>query len=432
MSAPTCLVSLTSRGTSLALCAVVLALASCATPLRLPEKDPSSFRIGPQEVTSPATIREAVEQGKAYLKLRIRGESHDAGGVSKDAAGVTIRTVLGYETAAINGTSLLVEAENVSHLGGEAYNNSVNGKLDRPAIADPSGTEVNQAYLQHTIGDTKIRGGRQRIILDNARFVGNVGWRQNEQTFDAVSATGNVGGVKLFWSWLANANRIFGEDHPAGDARMDSHLLNAKTALGEDSALTGYWYHLDFNRSSGMAALSTSTVGARFEGAIWDSEEAPVKVSLELAHQKDAGSNPGSVDAGYSHLALSGAIGPVQLKVGQETLDGSRSGNGTFSTPLATLHAFNGWADKFLVTPATGLQDSYISIGGTYEGTALKAVYHEFKSQTTSATYGQEIDFLATRPIDEDSAWGAKFADYDARSLTTDSRKAWLWYQTQF
>ena len=56
-----------------------------------------------------------------------------------------------------------------------------------PVVADPESYEINRLQLTNTsIIDTTITLGRQRIVLDDHRFVGNVGWRQNEQTFDAL------------------------------------------------------------------------------------------------------------------------------------------------------------------------------------------------------------------------------------------------------
>ena len=45
-------------------------------------------------------------------------------------------------------------------------------------------------------------------------------------------------------------------------------------------------------------------------------------------------------------------------------------GNGTigFSTPLATLHKFQGFADVFLTTPASGITDAYGKLGYCQEG----------------------------------------------------------------
>ena len=41
------------------------------------------------------------------------------------------------------------------------------------------------------IPDTVIKGGRQVIQFDDQRFIGNVGWRQLQQTFDSVLITHN-------------------------------------------------------------------------------------------------------------------------------------------------------------------------------------------------------------------------------------------------
>jgi hypothetical protein len=385
-----------------------------------------------KEPPPPTTIREAIEQGSAYIKLRVRAETVKQSGFSKDANAVTARTVLGYETATIFGFSALVEAENVSRLSGKTYNDTTNGKTDRPVVADPTGTEVNQAYLQYVYDDLMLRGGRQRIILDNARFVGNVGWRQNEQTFDAVSAKGKLGEVDLYASYIGNVNRIFGEDHPMGDSRMDSWLFNAKAPIGERTSVTGYWYYLDYRDSSDMTALSTSTLGGFFNGGFGGEEKPLVNVYVEFARQEDIGSNDTRVRADYSHYKVTGDAGPVTLGAGYETLDGSRSGNGAFNTPLATLHKFNGWADKFLTTPGTGLEDSYLSVGGKVEGTSLLAVYHDFRSEASSRHYGNELDLRATRPINEYSSWGAKYADYNADNFSKNTRKVWLWYETHF
>ena len=72
------------------------------------------------------------------------------------------------------------------------YNSTTNGKTTYPAVADPETYEINRLQLTNTrIPMTTVTLGRQRIVLDDQRFVGNVGWRQNEQTFDrCVSSTG--------------------------------------------------------------------------------------------------------------------------------------------------------------------------------------------------------------------------------------------------
>ena len=58
-----------------------------------------------------------------------------------------MRSTLGYETGRLNGFGAFIEFENVTDLGGDNYNSTTNGETDYSVVADPDGTEVNQAYL---------------------------------------------------------------------------------------------------------------------------------------------------------------------------------------------------------------------------------------------------------------------------------------------
>ena len=65
-------------------------------------------------------------------------------------------------------------------------------------MGDPETTELNQAYLSFRGGETILSAGRQRLVLDNARFVGEGAWRQNQQTFDALTAQFGVKSLEGF------------------------------------------------------------------------------------------------------------------------------------------------------------------------------------------------------------------------------------------
>ena len=62
------------------------------------------------------------------------------------------------------------------------------------------------------------------------------------------------------------------------------------------------------------------------------------------------------------------SFGPLGFKAGYEVLEGAPTGGLAFVTPLATLHKFQGWADKFLATPASGIEDAYIAVFGNALG----------------------------------------------------------------
>ena len=71
-------------------------------------------------------------------------------------------------------------------------------------------------------------------------------------------------------------------------------------------------------------------------------------------------------------LVAGGGYQQVGFRVGWERLSGSER-EGQFQTPLATLHAFNGWADKFLSTPVNGIEDLYFRVRWPGRPAALAA-----------------------------------------------------------
>ena len=103
----------------------------------------------------------------------------------------------------------------------------------------------------------------------------------------------------------------------------------------------------------------------------------------------------------------------------------------SFQTPLATLHKFQGWADKFLTTPPNGIRDWYGSAGYGWkkplglDGINATLVYHRFGSDRIAIHYGNEWDAMITARKGRWTAT-AKLAAYDADLFATDTRKFWL------
>jgi hypothetical protein len=376
----------------------------------------------------PGSFADALKSGKAGLSFRYRFEnvSDDAVASGKEAQASTLRTALSYRTAAYKNWSFYIEAENVTAVGDDSYNNRgagslSNGVTDRPVVADPAMTELNQAYGRWDNGTTKVTVGRQEILLGDQRYVGAVGWRQNHQSFDALSlvSTG-VENWTFFYSFVDSVQRIFGDSQD-----MAGHLANAKYAWEGVGSLTLYGYLLDYDALA-ASGLSSSTFGAELVGKRALENGWSLLYELEAAQQSDAGDNPRNLDAGYIHAAL-GASGKVTVKAGIERLEGS-PGDGQFRTPLATLHKFNGWADKFLATPANGLEDLYLQVAGkTAKGLAWVVFYHDFSSTEGGASYGTETDVQLTYKTSKGITLGLKGALYDADSHAADTDKWMLW-----
>ena len=377
---------------------------------------------------SEESFQKAITDSNVYLKERYRYETADQSNRVNDARASTLRSVLGVQTGKYYGFSALAEYENISRLGNDDYNDTLNGKnATHATIADPEDRGMNQLYLQFDgIDDTRLRAGRQTVTLDDHRFIGSVAWRQNDQTFDGFSAQNtSIENTTLHYSYLYNVNRIVGSSSPAGDQNGDIHLVNVNHKAAPWANLVAYYYSLDFDNAA-FAANSSDTFGGSIAGTLAINSDWSFLYELEYAHQSDIGDNPNNYDAGYFHIApavrFNTGAGPLTATAGYEVL-GSDDGNFAFRTPLSTAHKFNGWADLFLVTPAQGLEDVYLDL--TYKvkgvsgdcdflnGLLLKAQYHDFESEDGGIDFGTEFDFYAKLPIAEQYFVEAKYANFD-------------------
>jgi len=389
------------------------------------------------------TIPEAFAKGKFNINVRARYEYVEQDNLPDESNAGTIRTRFGFTTAPVHGFNAMIEAENITAIDGNSYNQAgSNGQGTRPAVADPETTEINQAWLGYTYtNQASAKVGRQRIVLDNARFIGDVGWRQNQQTFDSLFGSYTpCKDVSLSYGYLWEVNRVFGNVSGLGDANRDfesdSHIFNVSYSGCEYGKLVGYAYLLDLENPGGFAN-SCATYGLSFAGSAPVSDKVKVNYRAEYAHQTDYADSPQDYGADYFNIDLSAAVKPVTFGGGYELL-GSDNGS-SFKTPLATGHAFNGWADVFLSTPALGLQDIYGYAQVTLPGAIpLRAIYHKFDSDAGSADYGSEIDLVASKKFGKNWTALLKYAYYmgeDAVSglpANTDVQKFWAQVEFNF
>lgn len=386
-------------------------------------------------VQAADSISAALTGGKVSLDMRFRAENvSDDNTATGDATALTVRTRLGYTTGSFNDFSAMLEAENVALIGDENYNSSVNGNTQYSTILDPDTTEMNQAYLSFAgLSDTVMNLGRQRITLDNHRFIGNSGWRQNEQTYDGFSLVNkSLSDTTLTYAFLSNVNRVVGNESTVGDARMSSHALNANYAGLGIGTLTGYGYLLDYDATTSSGS-DTQTWGLRFAGGTDLNDSTKLLYTAEYARQSDYADNTTSYDVDYLLGEIGASFSGITAKYGYEQLgsDGTKS----VQTPLATLHAFNGWADMFLSTPATtGLVDQYVSVGGKLMDINLAGVYHDFAADSGGTDYGTEWDLMANQTINKIYTVGLKYATFSADSASSyvDTDKVWVWGEVKF
>jgi hypothetical protein len=397
----------------------MLALAVMAVPTLAWAQTPA-----PAPAAGPAAA--SSRSGDVLFESRLRYEGVSQDGLD-DATALTLRARLGWQSPERAGFRFLVEGEAVVALVDD-YNDTIHGPGRYPVVADPEAFELNRLQVAWTgLPDTEIVLGRQRIVLGTARFVGNVGFRQNEQTFDAVKATTRAfEPLTITWAWIDRVHRVFGDDSPVGEWRSDSHLINveAPTPAGK---ITGYGYLLDF---SNAAAQSSATWGARLEGSRNLSPDWSALYAVEYARQSEYGSNPARFDLDYGLVSAGLKRGPVTGTLALEQLDGN--GAQAFQTPLATLHAFQGWADVFLTTPRDGLRDLSATVSYSVarppvgRSGVLTASWREFHDADGSARYGHELNLSARLALDARWAVEIKGAHFDgAMAAFPDRDKVW-------
>jgi hypothetical protein len=402
---------------------------------------------------------DALSKGKFDFSARYRYEHVDDDAASKNANASTIRTSLGYNSGTYHGFALRILAQDVRDVFVDDFNDATgrpNSKTEFAVVADPSATDLLESYISYSGDESSafkgntIKVGRQIITYRKApfhRFMGTVLWRQNWQNHDALSFENTSlpdTTIRYAYSW--NVNRIF-SDHAVTSAKSNfdsnSHFINIQNLTFKYANLEGYAYLLDFENA---ASSSTATYGARMNGAIAAGKNMKVIYAGEYASQDDYANNPGNVNENYylaelgMKLAPSKLIKSLLIKFDYEVLTGN--GRNSFLTPLATGHAFQGWNDRFLVTPVDGIEDAYITAVMSVKGFKFIASYHMLESNNLSYDYGNEIDLLLIKTFKKHYTFGAKIGIYDADSninnlsrggnRAADVVKTWVWAQLRF
>ncbi|WP_163935114.1 alginate export family protein [Paraferrimonas sp. SM1919] len=368
----------------------------------------------------------SADEAKASVDLRLRSETVQQDNPLKDASALTLRTRVNFQTQSYSGFNAVVEFEDVRTVAGvDNYNDAIGHNPQYSVIPDPATTELDQGFLQYTSADFKAKLGRQVIALDDQRFVGHVGWRQDRQTFDGISGeyTG-VNDLKLSYAYVTKRNRIFAQ---AKDLAAKDHLINAayNTPIGK---LVGYGYLLEVDNDT---KNNLDTFGASLTG-----KKTDFSYSAQFASQTN---KTDSSDYKANYYMLEGGYGfaGITAKVGYEVL-GSDNGQYGFATPLATLHKFNGWADQFLGTPKQGLKDLYAGVFGKLYGGNWAVVYHDYRADHKTDSIddlGSEINASYGKAFAKRYSAGVKLASYkagDAAAGKVNTDKLWVWLGAKF
>lgn len=360
---------------------------------------------------------------------RLRHESVDDAAFPRDAHANTLRIRAGLRWELAPSLDAFVEGEATAAFGDD-YNSGANRRVGYPGVADPGAVELNQATLRWRGEDAEAVVGRQRLLLDNQRWIGNSGWRQNEQTFDAVSARWKATpSIEVRYAWLDRVHRVATHRAVAPlarERRLDAHLVNAGWSSGPQR-LAGYAYAV---ADEDVPDASTRTLGLRYVLAPGAATRG-LGLTVEAARQVDHAASTLDVSHDYWLVEPAFTAGRhATLRAGWEHLGGD--GRHALQTPLATLHGFNGWADVFLSTPPAGLEDRYVAASGAFARSrsagALEwtLAFHDYRADVGNARYGREWNASLAVPFGPRWKGLAKLADYRADGHLQDVTRLWL------
>ena len=341
---------------------------------------------------SAAGLEEIIANPKVNLEIRPRYEYADVkdNGV-KAAKAFTVRTALGLSANlfGVEGLGVQLQGMNVANFGWiDKYKPERTGY---DIVADPSQSRVTQANISYSTDGFTAIVGRKMVVLDNARFIGNVGWRQMPQTYDLAAVIYNgIENLSLLGAYVNGVNKVLDVKRVS----TNSVLLHGSYKVMPELTVTAYDY---------MIASYADHIGLRLTGKVGLSDDLKLNYTAEYAIQKDAtmeeeNNGKPDQDAQYYNINVGLNYAGFIMGVGYEVLgadDENKPKSNEFYTPLATLHAMNGWADVFLKGTGTGygVKDLSVKLGyNAGEYGKLIGIYHKFSSDDKSYDYGSEFD----------------------------------------
>jgi hypothetical protein len=391
---------------------------------------------GDEAPAQAQSLTEALEGGKLLLNLRPRYEHVEQDGKPNNADAFTMRTLLGWRTKPWHDFSVTAEGINVTHFGEGDYNDlpSRAATSPYPTVADPDMTGINQLYAQWTgLPKTDVKVGWQSIKLDNVRFIGNVEFRQVMQVFDAVGIENkSIENLNVYAGYLWRQRNISGDQ-----LGMQTPVVNLRYSWKPGNDVIAYGYFQDQantgqNATTGLKDGSNQIFGVRANGGYPIGQEWKLLYTAEYAKQNNYSGGDAVIDAYYYHAMIGGQWKDTFLRVHQELLS-SNDGKYGFQTPLGTNHLFQGWVDKFLITPKNGIRDTYVSGGTKVQKLQIYAEYHKFRTDWQSLDLGDEFDIGLTYPLLKQLTGKLEYGDYRGGDPTAggavntrDTRKLWL------
>lgn len=197
-----------------------------------------------------------------------------------------------------------------------------------------------------------LKAGRQELVYDDQRILGNVGWAQQARSHD-LALFKYEKGVKLHIGIAHNENNnrrnsIYDQPDPSAYKDLQFIWFN-KTWDKESLSLLFLNNGIPVMAGSSQVNRYSQTMGGRFSVS-----PKPVNIATNLYYQggKDAGNR--DISAVNFLLEVSAKMNPTATATfGMEILSGTdadeTSKNNSFNPLYGTNHKFNGFMDYFYV-----------------------------------------------------------------------------------
>ncbi len=400
--------------------------------------------IGGLSVSASADGINILDNFKVKGQIRPRFENVDDGSATTaNANAYTARTKLSAtaDLLGVDGLTATIGGIAVSNFGAHGYNNAgstvyTDGTLPYSVVKDPQDAMISNAEINYTVNNTTLHAGRGQVNLDNQRFIGTVGWRQLERSYDSLFVANNsIKNLSVLAAW------VYGYAGVTNTTTVDTNtvLLHAAYTIMPELKVTAYDY---------MIANTHDTYGIALTGKI-NAGPAKLNYRAEYAGQGDATMEKGTqvagvtgkADADYYNFDLGANINGILAGVNYEVFSGANGTETNFTTPLATGHKFNGWAD--VASSANGgLIDTNVRLGYKAPGFGkLLAVYHDFKADVATAAIGDdkgsELDLVYVNKIPgvnnlKGLVKYANFSKGKVAGTTNDVQKVWVGLDYKF
>lgn len=323
-------------------------------------------------------------------RLLTDGGRDFVGGDALERVYVTQRSRLGVALRGGERATVVVQIQDVRIWGEEA------NTLDFAA----EGLDLHQAYADLNLGaGFALRLGRQEIVLDDSRLIGNVGWTQRARAFDAA---------RVSWTRGALALDAFGAIIAEDDVDADGHIPDGRSGDVGLFGLHGAWALGDALTLAPAiySALDDATESARHTLGLYVSGDAkPVSYEGQFWYQLG---HLGPDDAEISAMLAAARVtwatplpGGLTVTLWGEYLSGDGTPTSAFDTLYATNHTFYGEMDRFIDLPRDTALLGLIDIGGRLtlkplDNLSIGVDGHHFRTAEPDgrdqSTLGTEID----------------------------------------